>query len=471
VSPIDVDERQVVMITPTKQFTVPVEPNASMTAVNDCVAILQQVGGEIVVQVWESKYGTKLIEKTIMSDLDPKTKKYFEISKGYSTNYQDVLLIAVSCKQGKLYSIECGIIPVTVTAVTLLDSVGKSATEEPSFDKHSFRGQLSSVIPVQPPAITHRHKPMKMWKRKVIEWNEIDSRYLHKLLEQTHVEEFQSVFVEWIFTKHSSLRNWSVEGVPKLKKSSANGKSTSLLHLPKTELSFRSMSIIIQHSFRNSAQFWPRVVVDYLIHTGGVSSNMVDGFMARLIELQDLDLIASSFEHVADLTEKDYVAVLQFVADQENKNVFHEWALRKEEKYQARIQNENPHQIARSAETIMKKNGLPADESILGITLNEGQKEFMHYCFAYPHEHSQMSQALIVLTLPQLYSVFEWIRSCISPRFDEDLNNRSPYQRFPLWWLWYDTPFDEPYKSLQDLDFKRYNTVSFFLCRPSMRLG
>jgi hypothetical protein len=70
-----------------------------------------------------------------------------------------------------------------------------------------------------------------------------------------------------------------------------------------------------------------------------------------------------------------------------------------------------------------------------------------------------MSNELVALDVSQLHVIFEWIRNIVAPVFDTDLSNRTPNQKFPLWWLWYDTPFESEYKELQDLEFKMYDTV------------
>jgi hypothetical protein len=300
---------------------------------------------------------------------------------------------------------------------------------------------------------------MKIWKKKVTAWNALDQEYLEKVLKYSSVNEFQAAFVDWIFHKHQSLRNWSVDGVPKMKKSSANGESTSLRHLPKTELSQKSMSLLIQHCFVNPSKFWPRAVIEYLIGTGNVSSKMVNLYIKTLLDLKELDLIQYSMEHVLDLSEKDYVSILKFVSNSENAQLFDEWATKKDNEYQEKIQQKNPHRVARSAATIMKKNAPQSQPSQFGISLNSGQKQFLYYCFSYPYIHSEMSNELVALDVSQLHVIFEWIRNIVAPVFDTDLSNRTPNQKFPLWWLWYDTPFESEYKELQDLEFKMYDTV------------
>jgi hypothetical protein len=440
-----------------RYFAYDIESNASITSLGDSVALIQHSQGKSMLKVWESKYGTLQHQQQLFEDSSPGAKFFF-ISYGISTSYGNVLLLSVATKQGKLFSVECGLLPYHQAPVSLLESLGKLSTSESHFDKVNLKGIFTSIIPVLPPQEVQKTKPLKIWKRKVIEWNDLDHQFLSKLVNLNSVPEFQSTFVDWIFTKHSSLRNWSVLGVSKLKKSSANGNSDSLLHLPRTELSRKSMEMLIRYCFDNS-KFWPRVVVEYLIYTGNVSSHMADGFIEKLIDLKELNLIKASLEHVMDLTERDYVTVLKFVTDSAYKAEFLKWSKNEDENYKKKMHDTNPHKMERLPENIMKRHEPVPEPSVVGVELNEGQKEFLYLCFSNRFVHAVMAHELIDLDTEHIHIVLEWIRTIIAPIFDEDLDNRNPNQKFPLWWCWYDTPFDAPYAEAYSKEFSKYNTV------------
>jgi hypothetical protein len=454
-----------------------------------------------VMTCWDSKYGTLQFQKNLREELTPDSKREYSISRGKSSVHGDVLLISYTTLNKKnSFATQFSIVPYFATKLNLLSSIGKLPVVEPVFDSENFKGQLSSIIPVAPP-ISERHKPMRMWKSKVTEWNTIDQEFIEKLLDPTllDVPTFQQTFIEWIFTKQSSLRNWNVKKMPKIAKSTVVGTSETLFPLPSAAFSQKAMSLLIEKCFADKQKFWPRAVVEYLLETGNVSTEMVPGgIMAPLTEMKDLSLINRAFNQVLDLTELDYCKVVQFTTTMDDENsgeivsLFEIWQNRKEVR-RIELLKLKVERIALSNERIKKRNltnpkdqqeklkeieenpipfrtpskrfieNMPkATPSPLGISVNEGQKGFLQRCFSSPHIQSVLAKELVQLSIPQLHVVFEWLRGVIAPEFDTDLTNQAANQKFPLWWLWYDNPMHREYQSSLDKEFRKYETVYLF---------
>lgn len=454
-----------------------------------------------VMTCWDSKYGTIQFQTNLREDLDPDSTRGYSIKCGNSPIHGDILLISYTILTKKnSFSTQFSIVPYFATKLNLLSSIGKLPVVEPVFDTDNFKGQLTSIIPVAPP-ISERNKPLRMWKSKVTEWNTIDQKFIEKLLDPALIDvpTFQQTFIEWIFTKQSSLRNWNVKKVPKIAKSKVDGTSETLFPLQSAAFSQKAMSLLIGKCFADKQKFWPRAVVEYLIETGNVSTEMVPGgIMAALTEMKDLSLINRAFNQVLDLTELDYCKVVQFTTTMDDENsgeivsLFEVWQNRKEvrriellklkiertaatnekikkrnltnpkdQQEELKVIEENPIPI-RTPARIFRENMPKATPSPFGISVNEGQKEFLQKCFSSPHIHSILAKELVQLSIPQLHVLFEWLRGVIAPEFDTDLKNQAANQKFPLWWLWYDNPIHRDYQNQLDEEFHKYETVFYF---------
>ncbi len=442
-----------------------------------CIAIISQKGHKSYFTIWDSKFGTLQLEKTVYDGSvldvpDMKSVRSYSLQTACSEVHGSVLTLSTifNIPKSTSYTSQFHIIPYHSPKMSLLSALGKLSTNEPKFDQASFQGQLASIIPVPPPPSTERHKSLKVWKSKVCEWNLLDETFLEELLDATKtttVVEFQGKFVEWIATKHASLRNWKVD-VAKFKKGRADGNSQSLTHFPRSELSFKAMDSLMKRCFSNPNSFWPRAVVDYLLFTGGVSSSMGSGnvganLVQSLIAMEEIPLLEKCFQYVTDLDERDYVTILKYIATTDELSPVPEkcsaWWSKKEEEKKKREAKENPYSTARKASNIIKKNALLPTPNTFGIHLNQGQKELIKYCFSSPRVDSVFSKELGSLTQTQLHTVFEWLRSILAPQFDESLSNRHPNQKFPLWWLWYDQPQEETFKAVLDKEYDTWITV------------
>lgn len=406
--------------------------------------------------------------------MDTDTKRSFSMSSTQSEIHGPVLALSVSAKSShsKKISVQFSLIPYHCPTMSLLTALGRLSTKEPQFDQATFLGQLTSIIPVAPPSSSEKSKPLKVWKSKISEWCALDETFLEELLDATKtatVHIFQAKFVDWVAQKHASLRNWSSEHTVKFKRSKNDGTCASLGHLPKTEMSNRSIELLVNRCFSNHTSFWPRAVVEYLICTGGVGRAMTPeaNLINVLIVKEDLDLIELCFENVVDMEERDYVSVLKFLAttdeDSAVPSLCMKWWNSKLDRKSKSERDITPYTISRKTADIIKESKEPLDQSKFGISLNAGQITLIGYCFSAPRVDQMIIRELRSLSISQLHTIFQWLRSILAPVFDIDLDTRNPNEKFPLWWLWYDQPQEAKYKELLDMEYKKWITVIIVL--------
>jgi hypothetical protein len=433
------------------------------------IAVVSQKGSINYLTIWDCQYGTLQLEEQLQllpdnDDTKEFTSRTFSICQTESESHGSILGVGAFTRpsHSKTVTLQFSLVPYYTPIMSLLTAMGRLSSKEPGFNTESFTGQLSSIVPVAPPTDTNKTSHLKTWKSRVVEWHSIDECFLEQILNPKlswTVGTFQEKFQEWIFQKHSALRKWKAEKTFKISKA-----KPSLLDFPKTDFSSKAMSILIAKCFQAPESFWPRNVIEYLFYSGGVSRSMVEkGLINTLIAKNEIDLLELSFTSIIDMDETDYIAVLKFVATtNENSPVpdlFKHWWDEKL-KRKAEIESEsNPHAVARKLETIMSKDLPKVPESKFGVSLNEGQKLFMHYCFSAPRVASVFIKEMGSLTVAQLHTVLEWLRGIISPEYDTSLDNTNMNQKFPLWWLWYDQPNESKYRDYLDVEYQKWLTV------------
>jgi hypothetical protein len=408
-----------------------------------CIAVMTKNETIDLLTVWDHKYGTLQLKRTINRH-EKAEEREFCLKSGSSSVHGDILLLGLSLKTesnsiGTLFSI----FPYHSPKINLLAAVGKLTKKESSFDYDTFRGQLSSIVPIVPP-FSDRNKPLRMWKAKISEWNSIDEEYLQKLLAPglVDIENFRLLFIDWLAKKQASLRNWKVEGAPKIKQSAKGTTSRSLLGLQKVELSQRAILLLIDKCFSSRTKFWPSKVVEYLIECGSVSSDMIEGgIMQALVEMQELALIDRAFSKVSDITERDIFNIIDFitispVACNTKMETFQKW-------WETRR---------------YKRTGIvPGREKLdKALVVKEVQMYFLHKCFSTSHIHNFLVKELVKLSPNQLLVIFEWIKEIISPVSSDGESGHETFGQYPLWWLW----IDNKDKQTCETQFTKYSSVN-----------
>ncbi|KAJ3373450.1 2-oxoglutarate dehydrogenase complex E2 component [Kappamyces sp. JEL0680] len=442
-----------------------------------CVAVVSQKGPKSFLTLWDSSYGTLQLEKqvydgTTLDVPDKNSIRAFSLVTCHSPMYGNVLALSTVSKTPKSskYSCQFDMIPYYSPPVSLLSALGKRSSTEPAFDLSSFTGQLVSIIPVAPPPAAKQADPVQTWKAKVAEWNRLDADSLDRLLDTTatpSVPVFQEKFVEWITAKHTSLQGWQSENASKSKAAKPDGSSGSLIHMPKTELSQKAISLLMQRCFAGPATFWPRAVVEYLICGGSVSASNTgpngESLVQSIILRGDIDLLEKCFLHVVDMNEKDYVDILQYVAATDESSpvpqLCQAWWEDKQKRRARKESKETPHGTAKKSTNSVKNGEIDVQSEPLGVSLNDGQKELLHLCFSSPRIDAVFSKQLGSLLPAQLHFIFEWLRGILAPQYDTTLSNQHPDQKFPLWWLWYDQPLKTGHKTVLDREYEKWITA------------
>ena len=437
------------------------------------LAVVSQKGAVNYLTIWDCQYGTLQLEEK-MQLLPPTdytnelSSRTFSICQSDSESHGPVLGVGVFTRPShlKTVTLQFSLVPYFVPEMSLLTAMGRLSTKEPSFNSENFSGQLSSIIPVAPPTDEFKTKPLKVWKSRIVEWHNLDESFLNQLVNSKtawNAKQFEEKFQEWIAQKHESLRKWRVQKIPKARPTKAKPVVT-LLNFPKTEFSSRAMTILVAKCFESPESFWPRNVIEYLMRSGGVSRAMVpSGLVKAIISKNEIELLDLCFKTIIDLDETDYVTILKFVATTDENSptpdLFKHWWDEKVRRKALAEAEENPHAVARKTETIMQKNVTEQSQSKFGVSLNEGQKSFMHLCFSAPRVSSVFIKELGSLTVSQLHTILEWLRGIISSDFDTSLENRHLNQKFPLWWLWYDIPTEIKYREYLHVEYEKWQTV------------
>lgn len=428
-------------------------PKIAMTCLDSgYVAILSQKQTVDNLTVWETKYGTlqslvHLYDGSIQEVPDLTSVRSFSLENAPSSSYGDALAVSVFLKgaNSTKHSL-CKLQIVTYDTpkkITLLSALGRLAKEN-VFNPSNFQGQMSSIIPVAPPTLTEKHKPLNAWKNKVCEWETSDSDYLLKLLDtaQTpNTESFQSLFMAWVKTKNSLLRGWATSGVtlPKGTRTVNVKSKTKISQLPNPQFSQPTISLLLERCFQDTSAFWPRDVVVYLLKSGSVGasfSNDGEKLMDKLVSVCDLELIEIAFSCVGDLDEEDYVSVIKMICDDQYNDLFMKWWKKKK-----------------------PTEAMDVDEVVAGIQLNRGQQEFLSICFSAPRVDSTISKHLKTLSSSQLSVLFEWIRQILAPSFDTNLSTAAT-GHYCAWWMW--GASEGPEKSSQDKEYRKWLTVCLF---------
>ncbi|KAJ3320257.1 hypothetical protein HDV06_005401 [Boothiomyces sp. JEL0866] len=434
------------------QLEIPLEKSKafSIAPIDNAVAIISQVEAKTVIALWDTKYGSKQFEKCIYDGAnqdspDLKSIKSYSICKASSSVHGDVFAIATSSleKKAKSFSVQFSILPFHTSPISLLSSLGKLSVVDHSYDPMTTEGLVHSVIPTRPP-LKDEKKTYKSWKANVQKWDQADCKYLDKFLSEDDIDNFQTLFFEWVDAKHDLLQKWKTnDGAiigAKIKYSTDPKKYVR--HSASFQLSQITSLEIIKKCFSNPKKFWPRLVIEFMLWNGFVSSFMVpSGVFNALFEKRDYELIALSCEKLLDLTESDYVSILKYVLNEdgsaEELKILEEFDFGKD-----KTRKQVPHFC------VDPSHDLPESK------LNSIQKKFIEFCFSNPRSDQTMAQELKALDPSQILLIFDWIREIVNPTYDKFLVKDN--SKFPLYWLWNDLPQNQDYRDSLTNEFNTW---------------
>ena len=417
---------------------------------NDHLAVVSQRKSVKVLTVWELKYGSLQKQITLNEgDNDTLLSKGFSLLEASVESLGNVLITVSSSltPNADAYVTSGSLIPYDCQPVSLLHVVGKKTAPFAFSNRPTKRivTPMVSVVQNPPPSEysqsgegTQNPEHLSAWLRDLMIADHNDAQFLSILMDSSKsgtVASFVSVFSAWIQSKsaESTLNTASAKPVvaPSVFPSLHKTAEWSFDGLPAVELSHVAMSALSNRCLAAPDSFWPRSVVQYLIVNGWQgnapqsleSNDEVPSLTSVLIKKQDYELLSSLLEKCVNISETDYVLVIEHVSEIKS--------------HPSLVQSLIDYMKSRKSDG----NQMDVDESN-DARLCEAQTYFFGLVFSLPRNDHLMVKALRKsLTVNHLESLFDWLSGIINPNGllendEEECTLDGTNDNFPLWWVW-----------------------------------